>query len=325
MANQIPMLWVVACYFGDTEIRRRNFTVFAAALKRQGVPLCVVEMGNALPQDVADMYLHVEPTPSLLWCKESLLNRGIKALPLECDVVCWADGDVEFTDDAWARKCEAALTRYAVVQPHTHYAFMTKDVTPTTLRKGYPLHTSFAYAHATRQFITRGPLRGSIDFHHHHCGFAWVARRAFLDDIGGLYDKCIMGHSDLVMAAAFAGPMTVKALWHHESRLSLYTRGWSGALRSDAMQYQQRVMKALPNHGGFGCVVAPVTLYHWWHGSSKTRNYKNRGLVLKDYDPKTHVDAEGRWTDDAPQQLKDDVQAYFDTRAQRVESEMQAV
>ena len=316
------MLWVVACYFGDSSIRRHNFIQFAQALQRQDVPLCVVEMGAALPQGLAAMHLHVEPTPTLLWCKESLLNRGITALPEECDAVCWADADIEFIDKEWAKRCETALQHYAVIQPHTHFAFMNQGDTPSTLRGDFPALTSCAYAHATRQHIGHGPLRGAIDFHHHHCGFAWAARRSVLQAIGGLYDKCILGHADLVMAAAFIGPMTVKALWHHDSRLSVYTRQWSGALRADAIQYQQRVLKQVAKDGGCGVVAKPTVLYHWWHGSSKTRNYRNRGAILKHYNPNLHIDKDGQWTPEAPETLKQQVQAYFDERAKRVQDEM---
>lgn len=289
-------LWVITCYFNPCRYQSRyqNYLQFAQNLRKQKVQLCTVELGAPvhLPPDSADLYIGIEET-DILWAKERLLQIALERLPASCRYVAWCDCDILFQDPQWAWQTVDALQIHRVIQPFTTCYFLGALETPA--KHGmFPPSCSFARWYARRhRTISHTPDVISNG----HPGYVWAARRDVLQRIG-FYDKCILGHADVVMAIAFShsahrdGPFP--ATWEPH-----WTPGWSAALQNDIRQWQQRAAAVVQGDLGY----LPGAIYHLWHGPRSNRNYHNRGYLLQDFDPAVHLTLSKqlvwRWTDAA--------------------------
>lgn len=312
---------VLSVYFnGKGDPRREAALVkFAEALERQRVPLCLVVVGDdPLPPTVRPTHeVRVEPAEQELWCKEALLNVGLRALPSAVTKVCWMDADIEFLDPKWAVKCAAALNVHPVVQPHRYFVFLEEGEAP--MRRPVPeRHVGSFAREAERRALSR-PTSKPLDFHHNHPGHAWAARREYLDRIGGFFPYAIAGHGDIVMAVGFLGHRnTMLRMWDAGHPLGLYFKAWSPELKSRAAEWQRRATAAMQGERiGY---VDGLVAFHWWHGTTESRGYKDRGAILSNYDPARDVAVTEhgiRWTDHAPESLRVSLDGYFTARSAR--------
>lgn len=316
MSNE---LWVVAPYFNFCNDPRRaaNLTRFLDGIP-VGVPVCLVELvedfDNMEPRDKVELHVVHTTTEGRLWCKEALINIGVAALPPSCTKVCWMDADVQILDPEWAANLSAALDAHPVAQPFAQFVDLPEAKTPADVPDARRSR-SFAFE-ADRRAASRWQATPYALFHCHP-GYAWAARRDFLDAIGGLFAHCILGHGDLVMAAAFSGHLpTCRALWgpHYHGT---FTNAWSTALKKKAAAWQFKVVTALD--GRTVGVLPDTVLFHWFHGTMAGRNLKARSKLLAEYDPDRDVvvDEVGMlvWSPEADPELRAQVAGYFEARA----------
>jgi hypothetical protein len=316
-------MWIVTPYFNFKNDERRfyNFIRFLKGLPEEA-KLCLVELVLPNNKPVFDtfkeVHLHVSVTTDKaeLWCKEALINIGIKSLPPSCDKVCWMDADVEIRRPDWYGDVARLLDTHPVVQPHSNFVFMEEDETPD---KVYPIerqHKSFALE-ANRR--AESGWRGRpINFIHYHPGHAWAARIDFLKSIEYLFPFCILGHGDIVMCTGFSGHYpTMRHLWKSKQGLDVYTKKWGTELKKAASRWQANVEDKMRKKT-IG-VLKDTILYHWYHGSNESRKYVERAELLKDYDPyrDTRLNEDGmiEWTDEADIALKSKISKYFSDRA----------
>lgn len=274
----------VTCLFNPGAYRTKtdNFGRFQAALAEQGVPLSVVEcaFGDApfeltAGPDVTQVRAH-----DVLWQKERLVNLAIRALPLRVTKVAWLDADILFANPRWAAETSERLDRFAVVQPFASVVRLPRGQDVFT---GEGQHwEGFAAVHARDPKVLR---RGHFD-RHGHSGFAWAARREWVEE-HGLYDACVAGSGDHMMAHAFAGDADSacldRILGRHNPHRDYFT-AWGA-----------RVRPAIGDSIGF----TPGVIHHLWHGEMAHRRYVLRNRELADYafDPAAdlRVDASGCW------------------------------
>lgn len=313
-------MWVVAPYFNFKNDERRliNLCRFVSGLPVEA-KLCLVELvlPGEEPTDV-DVDLHVIETTDKaeLWCKEALINVGIRALPIDCDKVCWMDADVEITRPGWWQDLERLLDDHPVVQPFSNYVFMEEDETPD---RPYALERqNKSFAHEAVRRVNSGFRPTPINFLRFHPGFAWAARIDFLKEIDYLFPYCILGHGDIIMCAAFSGHYpTMRNLYRSKRGLDVYTKDWGTELKKAVSRWQAKTEVAMRKKT-IG-VLKDTLLYHWYHGSNDSRKYKERAKLLKDYNPSTDTTVNVRgmieWTPTADPKLKADVSDYFKERA----------
>lgn len=311
--------WCVTCYFNPKHYANRyhNYYRFWEGLQRQRVKLLTIELAfseNDYDLRESDATVMVRRCcSSVMWHKERLLNIAIASLPEECTKVCWLDCDILFGRADWAEVTSKALDAHPIVQPFGTAIFMGPDETPADHGRFRPT-PSFAryyvHNHRCNSLIGSRMLLGP-----HHPGYAWAARREVLDAMGGLYDRCVLGHADLVMAAAYThcvardGPMP-------EGWEPHWDPGWSFELKEHIRAYQARVADAV--QGDINYVGG--TIYHMWHGSKKHRGYDVRGQILDAFDPEVHIVARSgdslyEWTPAAHRiKLPINVGKYFSNR-----------
>lgn len=266
-------LWVITCHFNPAgyALRPRNYEVFRERLRRQRVPVVTVECtfggaGPTLPP--SPDVLHVRAR-DVLWQKERLLNLALRAVPAWVPKIAWLDADV-LLDDHWAEETSELLERAVVAQPFERAVRLPpgRDEDDGASDEGF-----WGFCRE----VTRMPSlleQGSYD-PHGHTGFAWAARRELLDACG-LYEACVAGSADHVMAHAFAGGLgsaCVSRIFGANDAHERHFRAWAAQVAAQL--------------GGRPVAHARGTLRHLWHGELRHRGYlaRNRELAALRFDP----------------------------------------
>jgi hypothetical protein len=195
-------LAVVTCYFNALGVKSRltNFEIFAARLKKQKVPLFVIEALFPGQKSSLAHFANVTTVEceSVLWQKESLLNLLVRKLDTKFTGIVWCDADVIFENALWYKQTSRLLKEYAVVQPFAKAIRLPRGARRYV--KASEHFDTFAEVYQqTPQLLLKGDFAA-----HGHTGFAWAARRDIIES-HGLYDAMIAGSGDHVMAHAFAG------------------------------------------------------------------------------------------------------------------------
>ena len=290
-------LGVVTSYFNPCGFRGRaeNFERFAEPLRAAGIPMVVVEAtfgaeGARLP--VVHHSLRVEAR-DLMWQKERLLDLGTGWLPAHCTKVAWLDADVLFEDDDWAVATSELLNRAMVVQPFATAVRLSRGALEP--RDGDDVFESFASVFVQRP---EALAHGKYDLHG-HTGFAWAARRDLVAK-HGLYDACIGGSADHVMAHTFAGDAD-------SSRCITRMLGNGGRHLAHFRRWNRRIATDVSASGAAPLTFTPGRLLHLWHGTIENRRYAQRNKELRElrFDPKEDIRISGtgcwEWSSDKPE------------------------
>ncbi len=277
-------IWIITSYFNPCRYltRKLNFDMFAARLKSTGARLLIIEMaldGHDFELGEDHHTIRVRGD-GVMWQKERLLNIGIASLPPSCTKVVWIDCDLLFEDNEWLNKTSDALDRCMVVQPFSSCVHMPRG--ESRRQGGEASIESFAAAFARDPSLAR---HARYEFHG-HTGFAWAARRELLDACG-LYDACLTGSGDHLMAHVFAGARDSKCIQLMIGTGPKYVEHFARwATQVD------RIVGCSLGHVE-GCVL------HLWHGDRADRRYRERNQEFKsfEFDPDIHIrhDENGLW------------------------------
>lgn len=267
-------LWVITTYFNSARYasRRANYDLFAEGLARQGVSCLTVEcaFGDepfALP---ASPRLLRRRSPAVLWQKERLLNVALAALPPHVTKVAWLDADVLFQNPSWALDASRMLERHDVVQLFESVVRLprgrTEDDGTGESWVGFVAQCS----------LTPGCEQHGWDWHG-HTGFAWAARRDYLERCG-FFDACLTGSGDHLMAHGFLGDLGSRCV-----------DGMIGVRTPLHRAFVRWAEAARLGPEGLGLVRG--TLFHLWHGEMRDRKYWQRSQEFKafEFDPAVDV------------------------------------
>lgn len=192
-----------------------------------------------------------------LWHKENMINIGVrKLLPNNWKAFAWIDADVEFESETWAVDTLKILNGYKdVVQIFSHFIHMKKNKTAMGLNNsfGYKFNKNdpYCYDGSTPNFW--------------HPGFAWACTRKAYEQMNGLYEINIIGGGDYATA------------------LSLKDRLNSELVERIGYFYKDYIIAYSNRCAGLRLGYIPGVIRHYYHGSIKNRNYKNRYKILEKY------------------------------------------
>jgi hypothetical protein len=297
-------IWVITSYFNPCHYltRKLNFELFAERLMSTGVRLLVIEMaldGDEFELAAEHKIMRVRGK-DVMWQKERLLNIAISNLPSACSKVVWLDCDLLFENDEWLNATSEALDRHMVVQPFSECVHLPRG--QIDRHGGEAIIESFAAAFARDRTLARDAVYQA----HGHTGFAWAARRDLLAACG-LYDACLTGSGDHLMAHAFAGATDshcIPAMIGAGHKYAEHFARW-------ATKVDHIVVGALSHVEG--------RVLHLWHGDRADRRYRERNQEFKHFafDPERHIhrDSNGLWQwADAPAALRDWAEGMFTSR-----------
>ena len=280
---------------------------FLTRLEREhahDVDIYVVELaygGQAFYLAAADnpRHLRVTTTTAPLWHKENMINMAVRRLlPLDWRAMAWIDADVEFQSPTWPSDTLAVLlggdgstaARYDVVQLFGHALQMAKTGEAGTLTP------SFGYQAAHH----RKRVEGVSPVNYWHPGFAWAMTRAAYDQLGGLFDRSMVGAADYHMAMCLVG----------EGATSVH-----GLMPA---AYKQLVARYEARCPGLRLGYVQGVLWHHYHGEPANRKYRERWSILTDhaFDPMAHLEARASDgllipTPACPAPLLADIMTYF--------------
>lgn len=249
-------LIVVTCYFNPQSYhsRRVNYERFASALQDRGIPLLTIECAlGERPFELSDGPASIRVrAQSVLWHKERLINIAIKKASLSFTKIAWVDADVLFEDPSWFWRASEALETWPVIQLFDEVVRLPRNT--QSYSSEHPSWTSFA---ARSQRSPGCHLHGW--FRHGHTGYAWAASREVLQN--GLYEMCISGGNDHLMAHAFVGD------WH--SRCIDGLVGLGSALHISFRRWARSIQDY--TRGRLGYVDGRIL--HLWHGEDRNRTY----------------------------------------------------
>src|ERR1017187_4767221 len=259
-----------------------------------------------------------------LFHKENILNRVIASrFPSGWKYGAYVDADMHFTRHDWALEAIHQLQHYDFVQLFSSYA----DLSGETYGTGHiPIRVTagFAFNYIQRGYnLPEGFSNGgwktkgskSVDDYYGPLGIAtrvgvgatggaWAFRRSAFDAVGGLLDKCILGHSDWFMAFGLVG----------EDAPDMHIDGYTSDYRNAILGWQKNAARLKKN---IGYVDGFAT--HHFHGSKTKRAYSSRDVILvkNKFAPTTDLitDWQGIYqlTPDKPA-LRDAIRGYFISR-----------
>jgi len=126
------------------------------------------------------------------------------------------------------------------------------------------------------------------------CGGAWAFHRSVLVEMDGFFEKCIVGGGDTLLSCAAIDISLLKRTGFRNYKPHVFEAlfEWSRKLSSFAT---------------FGC--AGLSGLCLPHGTKEGRQYYNRHKLLADFE--LHHVHNGKWTESAPEELKENVANYI--------------
>lgn len=270
---------IISCYFNPqkSEYRRKAFDQFYSRIKHLNHRIIECVIGNGEPQLPESEFISTVRTESLLWHKESLLNKLISELPEQFKYVFWIDADLIFTNNHWLVEGVEKLSSGGakIIQPFEYCIHLDKDELKPSfgtefLSKRTPLINS-ANPKAWRSFCATAEyndlLHESTNYNSHgHVGFAWGARREVLEAVP-LYDRALIGGADHIIAHAAVGQIP------HECISKSFTENME-----EVNEWSKKFYEVVKGKIGY----SNGTVYHLWHGDIEKRQYFKR---VKDFTP----------------------------------------
>ena len=315
--SQIPDLgdfYVVAVMTNPESFKKRPqlFKEFMARMDRYGAKLYVVEaVFGDRTFEVTDPAnpKHIQlRTDTELWHKENLINVAISRLPSNWKYVAWIDGDIDFMRPDWMEETYHELQHHPVVQMFEDAVDLGPD------HQILSTHKSFAYCYKNgipRKKVVRGKSGDAYGYYYTsgmkgaywHPGYAWAATRDAINTFGGLFDLGIVGAGDHHMACCLIG-----------EAMNSVPKGVHPAYKNAVVAWEKRALRL---HKNIGYIKG--TIYHFWHGKKRDRQYKDRWAILIDnkFDPSSdiHYDWQGIWSlYPGHEALRDDIRRYFQSR-----------
>lgn len=295
-------LCVITPFFNPAGFKNllNNYFIFAEQLRRQKVRLITVECAfNGGPFYIPEgPDVHRLRSDSVMWQKERLINYGVSKLPPDCKYYAWIDCDVLFSSDDWAFQAIQKFRNGAdVLQLFKKVYYMPRGMTSYDGSKMMCLQSVIWQYKIHKNWLQR---RQTNDLCFSVPGFAWAVKREFFADLGGLYDKNIVGSGDTFLVDCYLNSWSIHG----------FASKFNKHMKDDMMGWCKLLQAKRP-------VVdyVPVDIAHLWHGSLKNRKYMDRHDIILDYDynPKTDVVIRNdvlEWNSDKVG-MHEDIRRYF--------------
>jgi len=266
---------IISCFFNpqNSPYRIKAFNIWYDSIKHLNHKIIECVIGDAKPQLKESGSIERIYTESLLWHKETLLNKIISELPPRYKYIFWIDADVIFTNKNWLIEgVEVLQGGCTIIQPFEYCVHLDKDQIKPEFdlqfakamydpNKGLVKESKRLWRSFSANWVTNRINARSENYDvHGHVGFAWGATRELLDEVP-LYDKALIGGADHIIAHAAAGQIPHCCI----------TKSFKDDIQ-DVLSWS-KLFYAFAK-GKIGYVEGD--LFHIWHGDIDKRDYFNR-------------------------------------------------
>lgn len=300
--------WVITTFFNPAKFKSllNNYFIFSKKLKEQGINLLTVEctFGNDEYQiPLTENVLRLN-SKSVLWQKERLVNYGVSQLPKSCKNFAWIDCDVIFTDN-WVELATEKLKHNNVLQLFKKVIYLPKGHLTYTGEKITQVQGVVWQKKIHKNWLERR-IEKELPFS--SPGFAWAMQRDFFEDLGGIYDKNIIGSGDTFLVDCYFDSWDIHG----------FAKKFTKPMKSHMMEWADKVKKK-----NVTVDYVPVDIWHLYHGSLKNRRYMDRHDIIlqNNYDPLKDIalkDNVYEWNSDKPQMHKEIEQYFYERKEDEV-------
>lgn len=277
---------VIACFYNpqNSPYRLLAFQKWYRSVKHLNYRIIECLIGEDAKSQLPDGDPNIirVKTDSLLWHKETLLNKVVNELPNQFKYVFWVDADVLFTNNNWLVDSVKQLKSGAdIVQPFeycvhlernemmpgfdTLWALSNPDPEKVKAIAGMTNKESNQKKRIWRSFcanmVDNKRLGNDVDYDRHgHVGFAWGTKRSVLEACP-LFDRALIGGADHIIAHAAAGQIPHSCI----------TKGFSDNIE-EVTAWSNSFFNVVRGRIGY----VPGNLFHIWHGDIEARQYLKR-------------------------------------------------
>lgn len=261
-----------------------------------------------------------------LFHKENILNAVIRRFPAGWKYGMICDADFHFTRHDWALETIHQLQHYHFVQPYSSYLDVSGSVYGTAqlptranstfffnyIQNGFQISPQYFNGKLKTEWQKGDPGYESVMSSERYMrgigatGGALAFRRESLDMVGGLLDRCILGHADWYMAFSLVGLEAP----------DIHTQNYSPDYVRYVRHWRERAESIKRNVGYVDGMAV-----HYFHGSKIRRAYSSRDKILaaRQYSPSSDVfpDWQGIYQlNPEKPELRDDIRQYFVSRSE---------
>lgn len=282
---------VISCFFNpqNSPYRIKAFNHFYDSIKHLNHQIIECVIGDSKPQLPENENIKRVYTESLLWHKETLLNKIISELPKKYKYIFWVDADVIFTNQDWIIEAVDDFENYGtnILQPFEYCVHLDKDeLSPsfdTEDYKGFEVIDDPKLKHPKmwKSFCSNFEigLSGDENYDRHgHVGFAWGAKREVLEKVP-LYDRALIGGADHIIAHAAAGHFVQSEIGADRKVHPCIQKTFTDNI-DEVTSWSKKFYSVVQGRISY----VPGDLYHIWHGDIDKRQYFQR---VKDFTSKT--------------------------------------
>jgi hypothetical protein len=267
--------------------------------------------------DTNDVQLRIDRNE--LFSKENIQNIVVRSFPRGYGYGAVIDADFHFTRRDWALETIQQLQHYKIVQPFSSYADLSgnvygqKDIPVrynsgfffNYIQNGYTISSQYHNGPIPNGILDQDGYEGSLFLRGVGAtGGAMAFRESAFDALGGMLDRCIMGHADWYMAFSLVDVEPP----------DIHSQNYHPHYKHYVNQWREKAQALLKNVG-----YVDGHAIHYWHGSKTRRGYSSRDVILAkhQYSPyeDVHPSHQGIWQLNPKKiGLRDDIRRYFISR-----------
>lgn len=243
----------------------KNWNKFVSHLESQNL-LSNLYVCEILPQQTSSMISNLEinhylvHNNSLIWHKEKAINYLLSKLPTKYDGVIVIDNDVIPLNDEWYSTTQQLLENHIAVQPFDEIQYLL----PNNLNIER-IDYSLTKVCGSSRIMTEGNPGMIIGY-----------RKDYLDSIGGLYDRAIVGGGDVINILPF--------FIHTHAIMPKIINIVCEDSVCDMWEYIKRARKTIEQLQATPIThINQSTIQHLYHGLWTHREYETRYSLLKDH------------------------------------------
>lgn len=237
----------------DYSLPKQHLAATLEWVAGEGVPAVIAQVvrPGQQPQPVpSGIKSLVYESSDVMFFKECLWN--LSAAATDADKLLLLDTDLTFSVADIIEQTESLLDRVDICQPFGTALWPDRGGEIQLARRSSAFALARDYEPTSKYY---------------HPGFAWAMTRQAFDELGGIYDRHVLGGGDIALTYSLS---------HRFAHVDLRKRNPHDAHFATTPSYAEYRSRGVKLHLRVGC-LDNVKCRHKWHGDTVNRQYTSRG------------------------------------------------